>query len=147
MRSLMSVHVLDSSLLSPALGTTSHSTAVFLSRNGIFQPRHCLKPGTGLSRTSKRKFVASTRPAPRVHSSWSGRYDNAPGQHTCGGASQPSLPHTQGSNEITPLEKTPSICSVGKDRRGGGRGMITTCFRNYDHWWISNIILIPIAAL
>ena len=130
------LHVPDFSLLSPAPGT--RSTAV-----EMVPHRHYLKAsrtGIGLSRKSNQKSVASTRPAPRTRSSSNGRYD-APGRHAWW--SQPAFAATYlrvGWNHI--LEKTPTTCSIGQDRRGGGRGWITTCS---GIMIIGGFLLIPIS--
>ncbi|KAF8501592.1 hypothetical protein F5888DRAFT_1632455 [Russula emetica] len=86
--------------------------------------------------------------APRAPSSSNGRYDEAPGQHACGGASQPSPPHTQGSDEITSLRKLQLYALLG--RIGGVEGveglqraveiMIIDC-EMLQGWWRCNITL------
>jgi hypothetical protein len=107
----------------PLLGTTSRFTAIsmFLSRNGVFQVcryRNLSRTGTRLDWTGLSWTGLDYRG--RASSS-NRRYDEAPGQHACGGASIP-LPHFQGFRwKSQPLRNT-SYKLYWARSAGGGRG-------------------------
>ena len=88
----------------------------YLSRRRLY--RKSSRTGTGLSRTSDQKSTVSTCPAPRPHH-----------RHRMGDTTR----HQDNTRVVEPerwmksyVEKTPTICSIGQGRRGGGRGRVTT---------------------
>jgi hypothetical protein len=122
MRSILSVHVPDYSPLSPATRNNFplHRSLGILPLSTSSLSEAIKGPGLDYQGQATRNLPRprAPRPAPPRHRRGdTTRHQN---KHACGGASQPSPPHTQGSDEIISLRKLQLYALLSKIGRVEG---------------------------